>query len=82
MSFAKLKQEVKKLGGKITGGLVGRYYSYHLEAPDGHVWGATGDTTQLALEWKAGDKKWKEDAIADALDRVSYGVAVSDETDD
>jgi hypothetical protein len=74
-AWEKVKAEVEYLGGTVQGGRSGRWWRFNLDAPDGYVWDATGDTTVLVVEWRAGDTLGKQEAVLDALSRVRHGVS-------
>lgn len=82
VAWDKVRKEVKKLGGTITGGLVGKWYRFNIEAPDGTVWNCTGDTHTLAVEWRSGDAAYKQEAAIDALERVRMGVSSADSAEE
>ncbi len=75
VGWDRVNREVKKLGGTVEGGRVGKYSRYSLNAPDGHVWNATGDTATLVVEWRNDDPQDKPAAVTDALLRVRMGVS-------
>lgn len=74
-TWEKVKKEVKRLGGTINGGKSGRWYRFNLNAPDGFVWNATGDTETLVVEWKADDSAYKRESVLDAFNRVMMGLS-------
>lgn len=78
MTATFLKGQVRRAGGELTGGKIGRWHVYHCEAPAGNVWAASS-THALRVEWREGDRRWREEAIADALERMAYGVADCDD---
>jgi hypothetical protein len=69
-----LKKAVLLKGGTITGGRNGRYTKYDIESPKGFLWAATGDIHTMCVMWWHSDKRDKQDAIADAIERVSEGL--------
>ena len=76
--WMKLKHAAEMLGAAITGGKNGRWYRYCIDAPEGYIWNATGDTSTLVVEWLAGDPVYKEESVADAFERVSMGIDEAD----
>ncbi len=75
----KVKKEVKRIGGTIEGGKVGKWYRFNLCSPDGFIWDATGDTDTLVVEWKDGDDIYRMGSVSDAWDRVSMGLSENEE---
>jgi hypothetical protein len=70
-----LRQKAKQCGATVERSPAGRTERYNVEAPPGKVWAATGDTHCLVVEWYAADKVGRDQAIADALDRMQEGLA-------
>lgn len=79
VTWGKVKKEVARLGGTVSGGRCGRWWRFNLDAPDGFVWDATGDTGTIVVEWRDGDAKYRADAVSDALERVTMGVSADED---
>ena len=80
LTVATLKRAAARHGGTVEGGVIGRSASYNVDAPDGMIWSSCG-LHYLCLGWYAGGPNgaatWpeeKQDALADALERVEHGV--------
>ena len=86
LTLADLKRAAAGHGGTVEGGVIGRHGSYKRDAPDGQRWSCSA-VHALALCWWAnedGSPTWpseKQDAITDAIERISDGVETCDDPD-
>jgi hypothetical protein len=74
----KLGRLVMAAGGKLVGESSGRWHVSQCEAPAGKVWAASS-THALRVEWRHGDSKGRDEAVADAIERVEEGVTDCDD---
>jgi hypothetical protein len=72
-----LQNEAKRLGATVDYRHVGKWHVCNIDAPSGHVWNATGDTTTLVVEWRHGDPIHKQEAIEEGLSRIRDGTSLS-----
>jgi hypothetical protein len=75
LTLATLRREAKKLGAYVEDS----GFDYQVGAPPGKVWSCSGDIHWLVVTWEdEGDPdeiaRNKEEAIRDAIDRMSAGV--------
>lgn len=70
----RLRKLVQSMGGAIEECPEGSFITYQIEAPAGYVW-ACSSIHCIKLEWLASDRKYRAEAIADAIERVSLGTA-------
>lgn len=85
MNIADLKRAAKEFNGTITGTITDKVSSYYVDAPEGYKWSCSG-IHYLYLHWNMMDGKplWaqeKQEAIADAIDRISQGIETCDDPD-
>lgn len=73
-----LNLEAKKIGATLSCESSGKWCVWQVEAPEGKVWAATGDTSTLKVEWLKGDAKYRDQAIRDAINRMRLGLADAD----
>ncbi len=84
LTIADLRRAAAQYGGTVDGGIIGRYASYNVDAPDGKVW-ACEFFHALHLDWHVGDggrPTWpaeKQDALADAIERMGMGLEDCDD---
>jgi hypothetical protein len=80
LSVKDLQSAAAKLGATVENHCGYRVAEYQVVAPDGKVWATTGDIHFLVLNWNGTSSRptWpeeKQSAIADAIERISHGLA-------
>ena len=83
-NLATLRKEAAKRGATVEHRHIGKWHSCNVDAPAGKVWACSGDIHSLVVEWQdvPGDDRnhaWRNDAIADALSRMAYGLSDCDD---
>ena len=74
-----LRKAAARMGATVDHRHIGRWHSCNVDAPHGKVWSCTGDIHSLVVEWQDGDEVWRNNAVADALDRMACGLADCDD---
>lgn len=46
----------------------------HVVSPRGYWWACDGSITMIVVRWYVGDDDDKQDALADAIERIGYGL--------
>jgi len=75
-----LRAAVRKAGGSLEREGAGRWEVYQCEAPTGKVW-AAASTHDMKVEWLKGDSVYRDEAITDAVERLSLGLVDCDDED-
>jgi hypothetical protein len=86
LSIKDLQAAAARLGATVENHCGPRTACYMVDAPAGKVWVCSGDIHCLVLEWRGTSARptWpeeKQDAIADAIDRISRGLTDCDDPD-
>ena len=85
LTIADLRRAAARVGGTVEDHCSERRAEYQVLAPDGMLWGTTGDIHALVLGWWANERggpewpKEKQEAIADAIERIGEGLCVCDD---
>src|SRR5688572_22772153 len=80
LSIAELEKFSARQGGKVVNESSGCMRVYQLESPAGMVWSASS-THCLRVEWREKDWKGRNEAVKDAIERMSHGVRACDNYD-
>lgn len=78
MSSATRKQleaEAAKHGAEIDWHTADEFY-INIDAPRGKVWACDGSLHTLNVSWGGPVAKWRGEAFADAIGRMSHGTAL------
>jgi hypothetical protein len=75
-----LKEAAAEYGGKVVCESSGKWCNWQVEAPAGKRWAAAG-LHALKVEWLRGDRKFEDQAIRDAVERMSCGLEDCDDAD-
>jgi hypothetical protein len=65
-----LRKAAKAAGATLERDSSGKYCVWQICAPPRHQWGGCG-AHYLRVEWLRGDEAWRDDAIADAIQRLA-----------
>lgn len=74
ITLATVKRAVAILGGRYELRSFGRWQTIYVEAPYRKLWACSGDIHALHIEWLDGDKKYKQESLRDALERIEMGL--------
>jgi len=73
-----VKRLAKKFGATVDVKSVGKWTRVNVDAPAGKTWDAA-DLHCLMAEWLIGDPVYREQSLADLLERMALGVSQCDD---
>jgi hypothetical protein len=82
-NLKELKALIEGVGGTFSADDTGRHTMVNVDAPDGHVWSASGCHCLCTSWWGTIDRpQWKQekqDGMNDVAERVAMGVEICDD---
>ena len=78
MTVNDMRTEAKKHGATVENDSSKKWCVYQCCTPRGKRWSCAG-VHMLKVEWRRDEDKYRDDAIADALDRMKCGVEECDD---
>lgn len=79
LTLMTLRAAAKKLGAEVNGETIDNEACYTVDAPAGKVWETTGDVHMLTVWWRTDEPGFRDNAIADALERMELGLTDCDD---
>lgn len=74
-TLATLKAAAAKYGATVDHNQVGPQVNCMVDAPTGKVLACSGDIHSISVWWRTNEEGFRNEAIADALSRMAYGLA-------